>query len=124
MTKANPSDAAADQSIYADNEITQDIDETQVDLSLSWQPLTPKFATEEEKADAPLIFYDRDEEAVCEVEKVEGKKGQIKFRNKETKGENIYYGTQRSVASVPAASVRWCSTCARKMHTDALSWDA
>jgi len=61
---------------YADNEVTKDIDEANLDLSLAWE-IRPKFAKGEVVAAAEagegrkVIFYNRDAERVCDnVERV------------------------------------------------------
>ena len=88
-----------DQGMYADNEVTKDVDEKSIDVTVAWKDLTPYAADEQEMNESPIIFYDRELEEVCEVEKIANKKGGFTFVNKDTKGEKIYFGTQRSVAN-------------------------
>ena len=61
---------------YADNEVTQEIDEKNIDLSLAWN-IYPKFkkgaiiAAAEAGEGRKVIFYNRDAERVCDnVERV------------------------------------------------------
>ena len=89
------------QSLYADNVITEVIDEKSVNLSLAWT-LKPKFepgdvvaAAEEGKK---VIFFNRDKEEICEVEKIE-EKGKFRFKDKLNPDDKVYFGSETAVAN-------------------------
>ena len=90
---------------YADNTVTEKVDESQIDIALSWKKLEPKFKPGEIVAAAEagegreIVFYNRDTERICQVKKVTGKRGKFHFQDIDADADkqHVYFGSKESI---------------------------
>lgn len=78
---------------YADNETSEEMDVSQLDLSIAYE-VKPNMISEEAWENQGIAFFCHDCEKLVSAEK--SKKG-VKFTCQECTGKNVAFGTKRSL---------------------------